>query len=268
MAAAAHPLFEALRRRAASGALVVAHRGDSDAWPENTLPAFRSARSLGVDLQEFDVRSTRDGVLVCMHDAGLDRTTDAAARLGPGALVAQTTQAELRRLDAGSWHDSRCATAVPTLGEALAVVLPSAVPLIEHKDGAAARYIDELARLGVLPQCILQSFDWAFVAAAKRLAPELAVAVLGPVRTHARPDDDAVDRARALGAGMLHWQASRLTHGDVARAHAAGLLVCTYTTDDEAGLCGGAAIGFDAMCTNVPARMLQLRRSGLLARRA
>lgn len=263
--ASLHPVFDAVRRLTQQGPLVVAHRGNSSRFAENTLPAFRSAAELGVPMQEFDVRCTRDGQLVCIHDESPDRTSNAAQVLGPGALVAQTTLAELHRLDVGSWHAGTGPATIPTLAEVLAVVQPG-IPMIEHKAGDAADYVSELQRLGVLQSCIVQSFDWAFVEQCKRLAQALAVAVLGPSDAVPRPDDAALARARELGAGMVHWHHRALTGDDVARIHAAGMLLCTYTTDDEAGLRGGAAMGFDAMCTNVPALMNTLRSSGVLRR--
>ncbi len=266
MRAPSHPVFESLRRLAADSPIVVAHRGCSRALPENTLPAFQAARDLGVVMQEFDVRCTRDGALVCLHDASLDRTTNAAARLGPGALVAETTLAEIRGLDAGSWHPSRTTAQVPTLAEALNLMRPTSVPLIEHKGGPAETYVRELRRLGLVSQCVLQSFDWEFVAAAKRQLPELAVALLGPTHTFPYPEDAAIATAIAAGAGMMHWDATELTHEATTRIHDAGLLVCSYSTDDELGWRGGAAMRIDAMCTNVPERMLELQRKGRLLR--
>jgi len=263
---ASHPVFDAVRRLAQDAPIVVAHRGNSSCFAENTLPAFRSAVELGAPMQEFDVRCTRDGELVCIHDASCDRTSDAALVLGPGALVAQATLAELQRLDVGSWHGNNGPARMPTLGEALATMLPASIPLIEHKAGDAEVYVDHLQRFGALQRAIVQSFDWRFVAAARRLAPTLAVAVLGPSDSNPRPDEAALARAVGLGAGMIHWHDRALRGDDVARIHAAGLLLCTYTTDDEAGLRGGAAMGFDAMCTNVPASMLALRASGCLRR--
>jgi len=263
---ASHPVFDAVRRLAQDAPVVVAHRGDSARFAENTLPAFRSAVELGVTMQEFDVRCTRDGELVCIHDASCDRTSNAAQVLGPGALVAQSTLAELQRLDVGSWRGSTAPARIPTLAEALTTMLPATIPLIEHKAGDAAIYLSHLRRLGALQSAILQSFDWGFVEAAHRLAPTLATAVLGPSDSVPRPDDAALARAIGLGAGMIHWHDRELSGDDVARIHAAGLLLCTYTTDDEAGLRGGAAMGFDAMCTNVPASMLALRASGRLQR--
>ncbi len=247
-----HPAFARLRAAANGRPLVVAHRGDSGNHPENTLAAFRAATALGVAMQEFDVQATRDGVLVCMHDESLDRTTDAARRLGPGALVAQTTAAELRELDAGSWRGpDHAGQRVPTLAEALAVMLPQCVPLIERKAGGVAAFLAALSPVQ-RSQCIVQAFDWPFVAALHAAARDMALAVLGPTAEFPRADAGAIAAALACGAEMLHWHDRSLSRREVQDAHDAGLLVCTYTTDDELGWAGGAALGFDAMCTNRP----------------
>lgn len=264
------PVFTRLRTLAAAGPLVVAHRGDSRHQPENTLAAFRSAARLGVPMQEFDVQVTRDGELVCLHDSGLDRTSDAAARLGPGALVAHTDWAVVQRLDAGRWFATADAgQRIPRLDDALAVILPHGVPLIEHKGGAAEAFAAALSGDERRRHCIVQSFDWNFVAAMGRLLPELARAVLGPTDEFARCDARAIASAVALGAGMVHWHDRTLRREDIERAHAADLLVCSYTTDDELGWEGGRAIGIDAMCTNDPGAMLQWRhrRAGAAATR-
>ncbi len=77
--------------------LVIAHRGDSSAAPENTLPAFQRAFTAGADGVELDVRLTRDNRLVVFHDRHLDRTSN-----GSG-LVSRLALAEVRSLDVGSW---------------------------------------------------------------------------------------------------------------------------------------------------------------------
>jgi glycerophosphoryl diester phosphodiesterase len=78
--------------------LVFAHRGGADALPEHTLGAYLRALEEGADGVECDVRLTRDGHLVCVHDRRLDRTSN-----GRG-LVSNKTLAELGQLDFGSWH--------------------------------------------------------------------------------------------------------------------------------------------------------------------
>ncbi|BCL14783.1 glycerophosphodiester phosphodiesterase [Micromonospora sagamiensis] len=81
-----------------SGPLVFAHRGSSAALPEHTLAAYLRALEEGADGLECDVRLTRDGHLVCVHDRRLDRTSN-----GRGKVSARTL-AELEALDFGSWH--------------------------------------------------------------------------------------------------------------------------------------------------------------------
>jgi glycerophosphoryl diester phosphodiesterase len=78
--------------------LVFAHRGGADALPEHTLGAYLRALDEGADGLECDVRLTRDGHLVCVHDSKLDRTSDGRGR------VSSKTLAELDALNFGSWH--------------------------------------------------------------------------------------------------------------------------------------------------------------------
>ena len=78
----------------------IAHRGGRGLWPENTLFALERAQALGVDVLDIDLRTTSDGVLVVMHDATVDRTTNAHGRVDSMAL------AELRKLDAGFRFES------------------------------------------------------------------------------------------------------------------------------------------------------------------
>jgi glycerophosphoryl diester phosphodiesterase len=90
LAAPGHPVFDSWRP------LVFAHRGGAALRPENTMVAFDHGVALGADGLELDVHLARDGELVVIHDATLDRTTDAR---GP---VARLTSSELERVDAGS----------------------------------------------------------------------------------------------------------------------------------------------------------------------
>src|SRR6266513_2566647 len=110
--------------------LIIAHRGDSTHVAENTLAAFAAALEVGADLVEFDVQLTKDGHVVVIHDATLDRTTTGRGR------VRDLTMAEIRALSAG--YPSRFAGAhrgerVPSLGEALAMLKGRARVMVEIK---------------------------------------------------------------------------------------------------------------------------------------
>jgi glycerophosphoryl diester phosphodiesterase len=96
---------------------ICAHRGASGTHPENTLPALEEAVRLGAHMVEVDLALTRDGEIVLMHDATVNRTTDGNGRVLDFDLAA------IKRLDAGIRKDPRFAgTRVPTLAEALAVL--------------------------------------------------------------------------------------------------------------------------------------------------
>lgn len=92
----------------------IAHRGKSDAAPENTLAAFKAAKAAGFEIFETDVVFTFDGVPVCIHDLTVDRTTDGTGN------VSSFTLAALQALDAGSWYDPAFAgEIVPSLAEVM-----------------------------------------------------------------------------------------------------------------------------------------------------
>jgi glycerophosphoryl diester phosphodiesterase len=110
---------------AGSGAapLVFAHRGASDELPEHTLDAYLRAIDDGADGVECDVRLSRDGHLVCVHDRRLNRTSN-----GRG-LVRRRTLAELEQLDFGSWHSPERTAPVLTLERLLGAVRDAGRPL-------------------------------------------------------------------------------------------------------------------------------------------
>ena len=108
---------------ASPGLLTFAHRGGAACWPENTLESFRGGIAAGCRWIETDVHLTRDGHIVCLHDHGLERTTN-----GRGVVWEHTLE-QLRRFDAGHWFSpdgqsypfrGRGLT-IPTLAEVLAL---------------------------------------------------------------------------------------------------------------------------------------------------
>jgi len=115
---------------------VVAHRGASAYAPEHTAAAYKLAIEMGADFVEQDLAVTKDGVLICLHDASLERTTN-VEQLFPDRAVSISlegktrrawvandfTLAEIKRLDAGSWFDKKfAAEKILTFDEAVAIV--------------------------------------------------------------------------------------------------------------------------------------------------
>jgi len=145
----------------------IAHRGGSfGGVPEGTLAAFQAAVAADVDWLEFDVRRTADGVLVVLHDATVDRTTD-----GTGA-VAGLTLAQVRALDAGG------GATIPTVEEVVDLAVKAGVPILpEIKDGPAspgvpAELVDLLRAKAYLDHAVIQAFEAETLAELRRLAPE------------------------------------------------------------------------------------------------
>jgi glycerophosphoryl diester phosphodiesterase len=120
----------------------VAHRGSSTDRPENTLAAYQRAIEGGATAIEIDLRLTRDGHLVSLHDDRLDRTTN-----GTGLLAAKTL-AEALDLDAGSWFDARyMGERIPTFREILELAKDRCDVFIDLKEEGRA-YCDQVIRDG------------------------------------------------------------------------------------------------------------------------
>jgi glycerophosphoryl diester phosphodiesterase len=114
----------------------IAHRGASAYAPEHTLPAYAMAIEMGADYVEQDLQLTQDGVLICMHDTTLDRTTNVEEVFPDRSTevewrgtqrqvwrVSDFTLEEIKTLDAGSWFDAKFTdTQVPTFQEAIDLV--------------------------------------------------------------------------------------------------------------------------------------------------
>lgn len=145
-----------ITRADAGNVLVVAHRADWRHHPENSLPAIRSAIALGADVVEVDVRRTKDGRFVIIHDTTLDRTTN-----GRG-LVADHTLEELRQLRLRDGAGSVTAEVMPTLEEALAAVRGRAVVNLdkssEHPD-EIFRVVEREGALGYALFSVTQRLD-------------------------------------------------------------------------------------------------------------
>jgi glycerophosphoryl diester phosphodiesterase len=246
--------------RALTRTLDVAHRGASVAAPENTMAAVRAAATLGADMVEVDVRRTRDGALVLVHDATLARTTD-AARVFPSRgpwRVGDLTLDEVRRLDAGTAHSAvHAGEAVPTLAEVLdlagglglgvqiEVKSPSTYP------GIVGDLLAELRAWVVrsvgrqVPPVVVQSFDVVAMKELATRAPHVRVGVLGtPPPSHL-----------PVLAGWAHQVNPRHVTVDrayVDRVHAVGLECLVWTVDRAWAMRRAVRLGVDGVITNRP----------------
>ncbi|MEV7752091.1 glycerophosphodiester phosphodiesterase [Streptomyces griseofuscus] len=220
--------------------LTIGHRGVMGVEPENTLRSFVAAQRAGLDLIELDLHLSKDGALVVMHDAEVDRTTDGS---GP---IAEKTLSELRALDAGRGER------VPVFEEVLDAV---DTPLqAEIKDVAAAR---ELARVmlerDLVARVEVSSFHDEAVAEIARLVPGVRTALIA-----GRYGPEVVERAVAVGAPTLCLDIRRITLETVEHARAAGLRIIGWTVNTQEQLRLVRALELDGATTDFP----EIKRTG------
>ncbi len=259
----------ALRLLHSERPLVIGHRGYARFSPENTLPSIELAMAAGADLVEFDYRHSQDGVPVLIHDADLDRTTDARRRWGGKRIkVESKTAAEIQTLDAGAWfHPRYTGTKVPLLEEALECVARRSMALIERKAGDATTCARLLRAKKLVNHVVVQSFDWQFLRALHGELPEQVLAALGPPsrlpngrkprNVRRRLSGGWLDRMAETGAKVIVW--GRLISGRAVRAaHERDLKVWIYTVDKPQLAARLIELGVDGIITNNPSAMWRL----------
>jgi glycerophosphoryl diester phosphodiesterase len=217
---------------------VVAHRGASTRRPEHTLDAYELALRQGADGLECDVRLTKDGHLVCMHDRTIDRTSD-----GSG-VVSELTLAELRRHDFGSWHGGEPAE-VLTLDALLGLAADHGTRLfIETKHPVRYRGEVERALAEQLDRhrvdAVMMSFSVFAVNRFKQLRPDLPTVLLYDrlwPRTRPRFADYAGPGVHLLrrhpdrGEGVYTWTAD--DPADIALCRERGVRFLATNNPDE-----------------------------------
>lgn len=235
---------------------VIAHRGASAYAPENTMAAFRKAVELGATEVETDVAFTRDGRLLLFHDETLERTTNGHGR------PEDFTLAQLRELDAGSWHDPRLSWDRCYAGEKL-------ITLEELLDqfGRALTYHIELKKpMDGLPEAVVAAVqerdlaDRTFLCAiadeaglkrAKALEPLVRIAWAPEALLREQPRH-AVERCAANRFSMITLNARNQSRGLVRFAHSMGLEARSSGISSREEMVAAAEIGCNGMTINWP----------------
>jgi glycerophosphoryl diester phosphodiesterase len=149
---------------------VIGHRGSLLDRPENTLASCRRAIVAGATVTETDIRTTRDGALICLHDASLDRTTNGKGK------ASEKTLAEVKGLDAGSWFDPKFKDErVPTLRETLEVCkgkIDVMLDLQETGEAYAEKVAAEVRKYGDPRRTVLGIRTVAHARQFRKLVPE------------------------------------------------------------------------------------------------
>lgn len=214
--------------------LIVGHRGAKGVEPENTLRALQSGMACA-DLVEVDVRLTRDGIPVIMHDATVDRTTD-----GSGPVKGYTLD-ELKRLDAGEGET------VPTLHEVLDLTHGQTGLVVEIKEPGTEAIIAS-GLMDLMPErLILVSFHPESVAMAKKLFPGVQAGLI-----YSQETGDPVGLASPVQADLILPRWDRISREVVERAHDAGLLVIPWVLNEEGAIQEAARLGVDGFASDDP----------------
>lgn len=220
---------------------VIAHRGGAALAPENTLAAIHTGLEAGADGVEIDVRLTRDGVAVLLHDPDVARTTSGTGRVG------DLSSEDVRALG------------IPTLEDALAAVPVDRLVVVEVKGTPwdpghdptepAARVTASTLASGSPRRVVVSSFNPLALAAVKAIAPGLRTAVL----TSAVFDLASNLAAAVAGANEeCHVPVDLLEPAFVRSAHDAARRVVAWTVNDPDTVLRCAEWGVDGLITDDP----------------
>lgn len=215
---------------------VMAHRGFSGMYPENTMLAFRKAAEAGADGIELDVHTTADGVLVIHHDECIDRTTDGTGR------ICDMTLDQLRQYNAAARWDGRYGfQPIPTFeeycqwaaGEDLFTNIEIKTDNTYYPD-IEQQVWDMICHYGLQDRVMFSSFNHVTLLKLRRIAPQVDVGALilpeGGVRV--RPGDFC----RETGFQAYHPSLEILNDENVANCKQAGIAINVWTVNDMAGL--------------------------------
>ncbi len=251
--------------RAASGALagrpegapfaVIAHRGASADYPENTLVSFEAAIAEGADMVELDVQLTSDGEVVVFHDEKISRTTNGRGRVGEHTFL------QLRRLDAGSWFNKKFrGEKIPLLAEVLDLCKDRFAVNVEIKteavtdaasDGIEEKTLTIVDRAGMREHVVFSSFDPRAVLHVKQIDAARAVAVLFEKKYYGTAAPSRV--VEQLGADAFNCSWRELDAAWLLDLKQAGIPVHVYTVNTPGRMKRLIKMGVEGIFTNRPA---------------
>ncbi|MBA3697579.1 MAG: hypothetical protein H0W78_01755 [Planctomycetes bacterium] len=242
--------------------LIVAHRGDSADFPENTHVAFAAALSAGVDGIELDVRLSRDGVPLICHDADLSRFG------GTMRSLRKMSAAQIRDLDVGRWkHPRFTGERVPTLDEVLVQCRRTTLFIELKATGGRGRttyhrrlvraVVDAIGKQQAEKRVRILCFDGGVLAEVARIAPHLL-----RVRNCERlPHNQKRWLADQAGLFAACFDRRILTRTVVDTCHAHGVQVFSWTANAAPAADRLQHLGVDAILSDRPGWLVQHLRS-------
>jgi glycerophosphoryl diester phosphodiesterase len=204
------------------------HRGYNRVAPENTLPAFRLSKLYGFDYVETDIRTTSDGVLVCLHDETVDRTSN-----GTG-YVNQMTLDQLKLLDFGSWKSSKYAgTKILTFDEFIRCCRSLGLkPYIELKSADVDAVMRIVDKYGMRKDCTIIGSNNAAMRSIPAKYPDVRLGMV--VSSYYAHDlTDLVSWKTGFNEVFLNADATMITSEVIEACKAAGVLLETWAVYSE-----------------------------------
>ncbi len=231
---------------------IIAHRGYSGAYPENTMLAFRRAVEAGADAIELDVHLSSDGEVMIMHDEALARTT------GKDGAVSDFTRAELESISAGKTKNGIFGfTPIPSLEEYLSFISSRGIYTnIEFKTapvyypGIEEKVLSLVHRFGVEDRVLFSSFNWLTLFRLRALEPGIPIGFLfdGMILRNIGRE------IREAGFECYHPSLRILDAAAVHELRANGVRINAWTVNDEADIRRCSEWGIDGLITNEPER--------------
>lgn len=236
----------------------IAHRGFSAIAPENTMVAFQKALELNVDCVELDVHGTIDKKVVAIHDQTLNRTTNQTG------FVNQQTLNRVRQADAGRWFDDKfTGEKIPTLTEALDLICPSAMAVVEVKDAAITdQVVKDIHRTNTSKRVVVIAFDPMVLKQVRQLDSTLSTGFLldgdsehvGDVELAAQ----LVHRVLVMGVPLLNLNEKLITSLLAHEIKKRGVTLWTWTIDDLERMKEVVDSGVQGITSNQPKRLFNL----------
>lgn len=228
---------------------IIAHRGASATFPENTLAAIQGAIDAGADWVEIDVQESADGVVVVIHDSDLKKIA------GQPLKVWETTADKLRSFDIGSWFDPTFADQrIPTLAEVLELCKGKIRLMIElksygHDQQLEQRVIDLVEAADMQQDVAIISLKLSALRQVRTLRPDWPTGLLIPV---------AVGNPARIDADFLAVSAANANRAMIRAAHARGKAVQVWTINDSLHMSRLIDAGVDGIITDDPQLLREL----------
>ncbi len=236
--------FKSILSGNTTGIMVMAHRGYSEAAPENTMPAFVKAYEAGVNAVELDVQMTKDGEIIVLHDYNLKRTT------GLDKNVWEVTYDEIKDLDNGSFFSEEYkGTVIPTLDEVIRYCKGRMFINIEikrnrHDEGIEDRVVEIIRRNGFSAECDITSQDYETLQYIRKKYPDILLAYTSVIGIGDVQNLEACD--------ILSIQETFATFDTVEALHQQGKRVFVWTVNEEGTMERLIGLNVDAILTNNP----------------